>query len=55
MEQQGELARLEALATINPNIRNEEIDYRKAVAEELLEYLSYTQLKLDAVRVALAT
>jgi ATP-dependent helicase HepA len=55
MEQQAELARLQALAAINPNIRSEEIDYRKAVADELLEYLSHTQLKLDAVRVALAT
>lgn len=54
-EQGAELERLRALAAVNPNIRVEEIDHRRNVAAELLEYLAHTQLKLDAVRVALAT
>ena len=54
-EQRDELERLEALAAVNPNIRAEEIEYRKSFAAELLAHIEHTQLKLDAVRVGLAT
>lgn len=54
-EQSSELARLEALAAVNPNIRREEIEYRKTLGEETLNYLGKTKLRLDAVRVGLAT
>lgn len=54
-EQTAELKRLQALAAVNPSIRSEEIDYRRDSAAELLAHLEHTQLKLDAVRVALAT
>lgn len=54
-EQAGELERLSALAAVNPNIRAEEIEYRRTSAEALLTYLGNTQIKLDAVRVGIAT
>jgi ATP-dependent helicase HepA len=54
-EQQAALERLQSLAAVNPNIRAEEIDYQKESAQELLEHLEHTQLKLDAVRVVLTT
>lgn len=54
-EQQAELDRLHALAAVNANIRPEEISYREQFAAELLAHLSNAQLRLDAVRVALAT
>ena len=53
--QHSELSRLQALAKVNPNIRAEEIAYHRAVADEMRSYLSSTQLRLDAVRVGLAT
>jgi hypothetical protein len=55
IEQNAELERLQALAAVNANIRMEEIDYRRQCADELLEHLDHMQLRLDAVRVALAT
>ncbi len=54
-EQQAELLRLEALAKVNPNIRNEEVEYLKQSSVSLQRYLQAAQLKLDAVRVALVT
>lgn len=50
-----DLERLEALAKVNPNIREEEIQQEKANSEALLKYLAQTQLKLDAIRVGLVT
>ena len=55
VEQRAELERLQALAAVNPNIRQEEIEYRKTFAAELLAHVEHTQLRLDAVRVGLAT
>ncbi len=52
-EQVVELQRLEALAKVNPNIRQEEIEYLKSAGVESQRYLQTAQLKLDAVRVAL--
>jgi ATP-dependent helicase HepA len=55
VEHAAELQRLQALAAVNPNIRAEEIKYRETLGREMLAYLGNTQLKLDAVRVGLAT
>ncbi len=44
--------RLSALAEVNPNIRQEEIDQLTADALMLDEYLSSAQLRLDAIRIA---
>jgi ATP-dependent helicase HepA len=52
-EQQQELERLQALAKINPNIRQQEIDFMVASSEKMSGYIQSAQLKLDAVRVAL--
>lgn len=54
-DQAGELARLEALAAVNPNIRAEEIEFRRDYASTLVEVLSNATVRLDAVRVGLAT
>jgi ATP-dependent helicase HepA len=54
-EQAGELARLEALAAVNPNIRAEEIEFRRDYASTLVEVLGNATVRLDAVRVGLAT
>jgi ATP-dependent helicase HepA len=52
---QPEQDRLTALAKINSNIRQEEIDYISQSQELLAEYLNDAQLSLDAVRVAIVT
>ncbi len=54
-EQVSELQRLKALAAVNPNIRQEEVQYLQDTAVNLQRYLQGAQLKLDAVRVALVT
>ena len=46
-----ELERLKALAKVNPNIRNDEIDSLELEKACLTEYLQGTQLTLDAMRV----
>ena len=53
--QQSELSRMQALATVNPNIRQQEIDYLIAQTDELQDYLSAAQIKLEAMRVAVVT
>ncbi len=53
--QQLELQRLQALAEINPNIRQEEIDYLVAETSQLQNYLSSAHIKLEALRVAVVT
>ncbi len=54
-EQVAELQRLQALAAVNPNIRQEEVLYLQETSVSLQRYLQGAQLKLDAVRVALVT
>ena len=54
-EQAAELARLEALAAVNPNIRTEEIEFRRDYGSTLVEVLGNATVRLDAVRVGLAT
>jgi ATP-dependent helicase HepA len=53
--QQSELQRLQALAEVNPNIRQEEIDYLVAETTELEQFLASTNIKLEALRVAVVT
>ncbi|MGL4838215.1 MAG: RNA polymerase-associated protein RapA, partial [Shewanella sp.] len=51
----GELDRLEALKAVNPNIREEELDYLRNQMQELNNYLEETQLQLDAIRMVLVS
>jgi len=48
---QGEIDRLQALASINPNIRQEEIDFFQQQLAALNRLLDSAALRLDAVRV----
>jgi ATP-dependent helicase HepA len=50
-----EITRLRALREINPNVRKEEIELLEAQREELEQSLSTAQLRLDALRVLVAT
>jgi ATP-dependent helicase HepA len=53
-KQDTELQRLISLSKINPNIRQEEIDYLKSAAVQTEEYMQHAQLKLDSIRVAIS-
>ena len=53
--QRSELQRLQALARVNPNIRQEEINYLTEETSELAHYLEHTYIKLEALRVAVVT
>lgn len=50
----AEIQRLQALAEVNPNIRDEEIDYTRDTLEALEDYLGGAELKMDALRVVVA-
>ncbi len=50
-----EIARLAALAEVNPNIRAEEISFLRQQTEQLEDLLGMARLKMDAVRVVVAT
>ena len=53
--QQTELQRLRALAEVNPNIRQEEIDHLLEQSNELQHFLNSASSSLDALRVAIVT
>jgi ATP-dependent helicase HepA len=53
-QQSNELQRLEALSAVNPNIRQQEIDFLREETKSLAQYLQTAQLKLDALRVVVA-
>lgn len=53
--QHSELQRLHALARVNPNIRQDEINYLMEETRELAHYLEHTYIKLEALRVAVVT
>ena len=53
--QQSEIQRMQALAKVNPNIRQEEIDHLMAETDELQDHLSTAGIKLEALRVAVVT
>ena len=54
-QQNQELQRLRELAKINPNIRQQEIDWLVEETTMLAEYINKAQLRLDSVRVIVAT
>ncbi len=54
-QQRRELERLQALAQVNPNIRREEIDHIEATTRDLEAHLNSARIKLEALRVAVAT
>ena len=47
--------RLSALAKINPNVRQEELDFIKNQQEELTHYINNAQIKFEAVRLIVAS
>ncbi len=51
----AETARMQRLAAVNPNIRAEEVSFLEQTRAQLARYLRGAQLKLDAVRVVVAT
>lgn len=51
----AEIERLQALADVNPNIRQQEIDHLVDLRVHLTEALGSAQLQLDAIRIALTT
>ena len=51
----GELARLKALATVNPNIRALEIEHVESTIETLNRSLRGAALKLEGIRVMVTT
>lgn len=50
--QASEFDRMQALAKVNPNIRQEEIDHIDAESKVLKAYLEAAQFRLEALRVA---
>jgi ATP-dependent helicase HepA len=53
--QQLELERLRALAEINPNIRQEEVDYLVNETAEMKHFLESAHIRMEALRVAVVT
>jgi ATP-dependent helicase HepA len=53
--QESELQRLQALARVNPNIRQEEIDYLVTETSDMQHFLECTHTKLEALRIAVIT
>ena len=53
--QRSELQRLQALAKVNPNIRQEEISYLTEETNQLAHFLEHTYIKLEALRVAVVS
>lgn len=51
----SELERLQTLAAVNPNIRDEELDYLRHTGKELEHHIQLAQIGLDAVRVIICT
>ncbi|MCK5902853.1 MAG: RNA polymerase-associated protein RapA [Cocleimonas sp.] len=51
-EEHDDLERLRALAAVNPNIRQEEIEQLEQNVKGLKKHLSKAQLRLDAIRLA---
>ena len=50
-----EIERLSALAQVNPNIRPTELDYLRELQLQGEQFLDTSQLRLDAIRIAIAT
>lgn len=54
-QQQAEIARLEALAAVNPAIRDDEINYLRESEATLKDVINAAGVKLDAIRVVIST
>ena len=54
-ELEQEYQRLNALAKVNPNIRQQELDYIKQRQDKLISGIQSASLSLDAIRVAIVT
>ena len=52
---QHEIDRLEALIKVNPNVRQEEIEFLRARLALILDRLQQSSVRLDALRVIVAT
>ncbi|WP_394130267.1 RNA polymerase-associated protein RapA [Shewanella maritima] len=50
-----ELERLQGLKAVNPNIREDELDYLRNQMLELADYMDDAQLQLDAIRMVLVS
>ncbi|WP_204267471.1 hypothetical protein, partial [Escherichia coli] len=50
-----ELARLEALKAVNPNIRDEELDVIEEERQQLLTNIGQATWRLDAIRLVVVT
>ncbi len=50
---EGEIERLEALRRVNPNVRQEEIDFLRSQWQEVDRLMASASLRLDAVRVVI--
>ena len=50
-----EVHRLKALRLVNPNVRAEEIEFFEQELRNLSEIMASTSLRLDAIRVIVAT
>jgi len=55
VHQLSEIGRLKALAKVNSNIRQHEIDYMQMTAEQIEEFMLQSQLKLDSIRVSIVS
>ena len=51
----AEVQRLESLASLNPNVRQQEIDYFRSSYQQSQEALQKAVLRLDAIRILVAT
>ncbi len=54
-EMDSEIARLESLAEVNPNVRSEEIEHLRRSKAALADYIKNAQIRLDAVRLIITT
>ena len=54
-ELEAEQQRLQALAQVNPNIRQQEVDFLTQRRAQLADSIQSAELRLDAVRVAIVT
>jgi ATP-dependent helicase HepA len=50
-EMNNEISRLQALRQVNPNVRQEEIDYLQQRMAASLHFLSLAKIRLDSLRV----
>ncbi|MGI9319247.1 MAG: hypothetical protein ACR2QW_18110, partial [bacterium] len=52
---ENEIQRLEALIEINPNVREEEVDFLRNQLQAITSNLEQAKVRLDALRIIVAT